>query len=46
MRDTLDLERYPLDRPDCAAFGKLVADCQEQLIREGMFNLPGFMTPR
>jgi hypothetical protein len=43
MREVLDLERYPLDRPESAAFQALVRGCQEELEAEGMFNLPGFV---
>jgi alkylated DNA repair dioxygenase AlkB len=43
MKDSVDLERYPLDRPESAAFQTLVRRCQEELEAEGMFNLPGFV---
>lgn len=41
----LDLDRYPIDRPDCDGYGALVTACQKQLAQNGLFNLPGFMTP-
>ena len=43
MRDILDLERYPLDKPESAAWDMLVGECREDLARDGLFNLPGFM---
>jgi hypothetical protein len=45
MRDALDLDTYPLDRPDSSGYGALVARCRADLARDGMFNLPGFMHP-
>lgn len=41
----IDLEKYPLDKPDSPAFKALVKDCQAQLDAEGLFNLVGFFTP-
>ncbi len=43
MHEILDLERYPLDKPGTADWKKLVADCQSELERDGLFNLPGFV---
>jgi len=43
MKDILDLDTYPLDRPESAAYGALVRRCQQELAAEGMFNLPGFV---
>ncbi len=45
MQDILDLDRYPLDKPDSAEFRALVEDCVAELAREGMFNLAGFLRP-
>lgn len=45
MHDTLDLDRYPLDRPGTPEWQALVARCQAELDREGMFNLDGLMRP-
>jgi hypothetical protein len=45
MRDIVDLDRYPLDRPDSPAFAALVASSQAELAAGGMFNLPAFLTP-
>ncbi len=45
MRDILDLDRYPLDRPDSAGTRALVARCQAGLAADGMFNLDGFLKP-
>lgn len=45
MRDIVDLDRYPIDRPDEPAALALVADCRAALARDGMITLDGFMTP-
>ena len=45
MHDILDLDRYPLDRPDGAATGALIARCRADLAANGMFNLDGFLKP-
>ncbi|MCB1394967.1 MAG: 2OG-Fe(II) oxygenase [Rhodobacter sp.] len=45
MRDILDLDRYPLDRPGSADWQALVTRCRADLARDGMFNLPGFLRP-
>lgn len=45
MNQFIDLEKYPLDRPDSAAYAKLVEKCQTDLANDGMFNLPGFLKP-
>ncbi|MGI9369797.1 MAG: 2OG-Fe(II) oxygenase, partial [Ruegeria sp.] len=46
MRDILDLDRFPLDRPDSAEWQALVRQCQTDLDNDGMFNLQGLMRPR
>lgn len=46
MRDILDLDRYPLDRPGTAAWDALVTRCRADLARDGMFNLEGFVKPQ
>ena len=43
MNKLIDLERYPLDRLGTAAGQKLVAQCIDDLERNGMFTLEGFM---
>ena len=43
MRDILDLDRYPLDRPGTAAWDTLVSRCRADLARDGMYNLDGFI---
>lgn len=43
MRDILDLDRYPIDRPD--HLDSLVARCRAELAHNGMFNLEGFVRP-
>lgn len=45
MRNSLDLERYPLDQPGTPAYEALVQRCRSALEREGMFNLDGFVGP-
>lgn len=39
--DLLDLDRYPIDRPDRAV--ELIERCRRDLARGGMFNLDGFV---
>ena len=39
MRDILDLDRYPLDKPGSAAWLDVVSRCRADLARDGMFNL-------
>ena len=43
MRDILDLDRYPLDRPDSPEWRTLVDRCRADLAADGMFNLEGLM---
>ena len=43
MRDIVNLEEYPLDRPSSSDWTSLVAKCQAELKRDGLFNLPGFI---
>ena len=43
MQDLIDLDRYPLDRPDGAAWSDLIRHCQAELEEDGLFNLPGFI---
>jgi hypothetical protein len=45
MKDILDLDRYPIDRPDSEDYRRLVAACQQALTQHGMFNLDGFVRP-
>lgn len=45
MHQILDLDRYPLDRPDSPEYAAMVARARADLARDGMFNLPGFMRP-
>jgi hypothetical protein len=45
MRDILDLDRYPLDRPGTEAWQRLVATCRTDLAKDGMFNLEGLVRP-
>jgi hypothetical protein len=43
MRDILDLDRYPLDKPGSTQWIALIEKCQADLERDGMFNLEGFV---
>jgi hypothetical protein len=45
MKDILDLERYPLDKPGTSEWNALVTRCKADLIKEGMFNLEGLVKP-
>jgi len=44
MHDIIDLDRYPLDQPDSTAYAASVAECRAELAKNGLFNLPGFIT--
>ena len=39
MKNILDLDRFPLDRPDSTEWQTLVAQCRADLAQHGMFNL-------
>lgn len=43
MRDILDLDRYPLDKPGSEAWRELVDRCRRDLDENGMFDLEGFV---
>lgn len=43
MHDILDLDAYPLDRPEDPRYAALVERCRADLARDGMFNLHGFL---
>ena len=45
MRHILDLDRYPLDKPGTPEWQHLVEKCGDDLRRDGMYNLSGFLTP-
>ena len=45
MRDILDLDRYPLDRPGSKDWRNLVDHCRIDLAGQGMFDLEGFVRP-
>ena len=45
MHDILNLDRFPLHAPGSDAWHRLVARCRDDLARDGMFNLAGFMRP-
>ncbi|WP_415402106.1 2OG-Fe(II) oxygenase [Tateyamaria sp. SN3-11] len=46
MDTLIDLDRYPLDKPGSAAWDSLVAQAQQGLARDGLFNFEGFMRPQ
>ncbi|MBN8629459.1 MAG: 2OG-Fe(II) oxygenase [Rhodobacterales bacterium] len=43
MKHLLDLDTYPLDRPESPEYAALVASCKARLAADGMFDLPGFV---
>jgi hypothetical protein len=43
MKHILDLDRYPIDRPDSHEMTQLVERCKEDLAAGGMFTLDGFV---
>jgi hypothetical protein len=45
MRQILDLDRYPLDRPGSPGWETLVRRCRADLVRDGMYNLEGLVRP-
>ncbi|MEX0286484.1 MAG: 2OG-Fe(II) oxygenase [Paracoccaceae bacterium] len=45
MKHLLNLDTYPLDRPDSPEYTTLVAKCRADIEADGMFNLPGFFQP-
>lgn len=45
MDQYLNLEAFPLDRPDTPDYARLVARCRAELSAEGMFNLDQFLRP-
>jgi hypothetical protein len=45
MNELLDLDRYPLDRPDSQALAELVIESRQALKAHGMFNLEGLVRP-
>lgn len=45
MQNLIDLERYPLDRPDSADWQSLVQTCRDDLAEHGMFSLEGLLRP-
>jgi hypothetical protein len=45
MRDILDLDRFPLDKPGSPQWQGLVDRCRADLAKAGMFNLEGFVRP-
>ena len=45
IEEIVDLSAYPIDRPESAGWRELVAKCRQDLQRDGMFNLEGFLLP-
>jgi len=43
IEQILDLDRYPIDRPDSSAYRALVKKCKDDLAEYGMYNLNQFM---
>ena len=46
MNRIIDLDRYPLHRPDSHAGRELLRKCAEDLRQKGMFTLQGFLRPQ
>lgn len=45
MKDFVNLDPYPVDRPDSPTHDVILAMCCARLAAEGMFDLPGFLRP-
>lgn len=45
MRELINLEDYPLDRPASPEWSDLVKNCKAELAQSGLFNLAGFIRP-
>ena len=45
MRQILDLDRFPLNRPDSVRGRELLARCRRELRETGMFSLAGLIRP-
>jgi hypothetical protein len=45
MKHLLDLDRYPLDRPESPGCARLAERCKADLAAQGMLNLDGFVRP-
>lgn len=43
MKNYLNLDEFPLDRPDSESYRGLVGSCRAELEKTGMFNLNGFV---
>ena len=39
----IDLDKYPIDKPDSTAYDDLIEFCHAQLKRFGSVDLPGFI---
>lgn len=42
----VSLDKYPIDRLDSAAGKDLIEQCKQQIRSDGVFSLPGFLTPQ
>ncbi len=45
MEQILDLDRYPINLPECDKYQNLVERCKEDIQTHGMFNLDEFVRP-
>lgn len=43
MKDIVDLDQYPLDRPNSETYKDLIRTCKAELAHNGLFNLAGFL---
>ncbi|MEP0940963.1 MAG: 2OG-Fe(II) oxygenase [Rhizobiaceae bacterium] len=43
MKTLVNIDQYPLHKPHTPAWNSLVETCNNQLEKDGLFNLPGFL---
>ena len=43
LKALLDLQTFPVDQPKAPGYAKLVARCRDELARDGLCNLEGFL---
>ena len=43
IRELIDLDKYPIDKPDSTAYDDLIEFCRAQLKSYGSVDLPGFI---
>ena len=45
LNEYLDLDKFPLNKPESDGYSRLVEQCKGELATEGMFNLEQFVRP-